>query len=63
MSVGVCGSLAAGHARYPDSWSPMRSAVRWRCPRGLDPSSEGCMPQPTSAFTGAWSHHLRMDWC
>ncbi|KAG0159907.1 hypothetical protein PDIDSM_7434 [Penicillium digitatum] len=41
---------------------PVGSAVRRRCPRGPVPSSEGHMPQPASAFTGAWSDPLRADW-
>ncbi|KAJ5860007.1 hypothetical protein N7534_005284 [Penicillium rubens] len=41
-------------------WDPPFAGV---VPRGLDPSSEGHMPQPASAFTGAWSDPLRADWC
>ncbi|KAJ5453377.1 hypothetical protein N7530_012844 [Penicillium desertorum] len=49
--------------RFLEGAAPRGSAVRRRCPRGLDPSSEGHMPQPASAFTGAWSDPLRADWC
>ncbi|KAJ5247908.1 hypothetical protein N7524_008883 [Penicillium chrysogenum] len=49
--------------RFLEGSRPVGSAVRRRCPRGLDPSSEGHMPQPASAFTGAWSDPLRADWC
>ncbi|KAJ5401179.1 uncharacterized protein N7487_007075 [Penicillium crustosum] len=49
--------------RFLEGSRPVGSAVRRRCPRGLDPSSEGHMPQPASAFTGVWSDQLRADWC
>jgi hypothetical protein len=47
--------LAIPETQIPGGSHPVGSAVRRRCPRGLDPSSEGHMPQPASAFTGAWS--------
>ncbi|CAM9442321.1 unnamed protein product [Hapterophycus canaliculatus] len=55
--------LAIPETQIPGGSRPVGSAVRRRCPRGLDPSSEGHMPQPASAFTGAWSDHLCADWC
>ncbi|KAJ5453359.1 hypothetical protein N7530_012826 [Penicillium desertorum] len=55
--------LAIPETQIPGGSRPAGSAVRRRCPRGLDPSSEGHMPQPASAFTGAWSDPLRADWC
>ncbi|KAJ5453278.1 hypothetical protein N7530_012872 [Penicillium desertorum] len=55
--------LAIPETQIPGGSRPVGSAVRRRCPRGLDPSCEGHMPQPASAFTGAWSDPLRADWC
>ncbi|KAJ5458776.1 hypothetical protein N7530_010720 [Penicillium desertorum] len=62
-SLWIDGRWPYPETRIPGGSRPVGSAVRRRCPRGLDPSSEGHMPQPASAFTGAWSDPLRADWC
>ncbi|KAJ5453272.1 hypothetical protein N7530_012866 [Penicillium desertorum] len=52
-TVGVCGSMAAGHTRNSDSRRsrPVVSAVRRRCPRGLDHPRATCrsLPAPSRA--------------
>ncbi|KAJ5458769.1 hypothetical protein N7530_010713 [Penicillium desertorum] len=62
-SLWIDGRWPYPETRIPGGSRPVGSAVRRRCPRGLDPSCEGHMPQPASAFTGAWSDPLRADWC
>ncbi|KAJ5741209.1 uncharacterized protein N7511_005082 [Penicillium nucicola] len=46
------GAYVPGTAGIPGGSRPAESAVRRRCPRGLDPSPEGRMPQPASARKG-----------
>ncbi|KAJ6060135.1 hypothetical protein N7444_001989 [Penicillium canescens] len=45
-------SLTIPETQIPGGSRPAESAVRRRCPRGLDPSPEGRMPQPASARKG-----------
>jgi hypothetical protein len=45
-------SLTIPETQIPGGSRPAESAVRRRCPRGLDPPPEGRMPQPASARKG-----------
>jgi hypothetical protein len=54
-------SLTIPETQIPGGSRPAESAVRRRCPRGLDPPPEGRMPQPVPAREGGPTGSLRAD--